>query len=295
MNDHTAGVPRLPPKVSVYMPTKNRREIASEAIESVLNQRYTNIELIIVNDGSTDDTYDHLEKLAQSDSRVSVLHNEQSIGAPRSRNRAITLATGEYITGLDDDDRFHLDRISALVTYWQLLEDAGEQFSSLFTQDVVICGDKHSLSKKPGSVQVDDLFSYNLIGNQIFTRRAYLLGAGLFDEHMPAWQDLDLFIRVLAKFGPAKLLDCGLYYFNDEPRTDRISKASKPKILSAYRRLAEKSHAATPQMKQALFLQAFSPFYGFRPDSRDLLEFGRHGFSLKNTARLARIFARRTA
>ncbi|MDB5799943.1 MAG: glycosyl transferase family 2 [Rhodocyclales bacterium] len=293
MNNHDTQ--QSTAKVSIYMPTKNRREIASQAIASVLNQSYRNIELIVVNDGSTDDTFDYLESLAATDQRVTVIHNEKSVGAPPARNRAIELATGDFITGLDDDDSFHLHRIAALVQYWHLLEAAGESFSSLFTQDVVLCGAQQSLSKKPGSVQMQDLFSYNLIGNQLFTRRPYMLGAGLFDEQMPAWQDLDLFIRILGKYGPAKLLDCGLYFFNDEPREDRISKASKPKILSAYRRLAEKSEYATPKMKQALFLQAFSPFYGFRPDTRDLMEFGRYGFSLKNTAKLARIFVGKTA
>lgn len=282
-------------KVSIYMPTKNRRAIAAEAIASVLNQTYANIELIIVNDGSTDDTREYLDALTGSDARVTVIHNDQSIGAPRSRNRAIQRATGEFITGIDDDDRFHPNRIAAMMAYWQLLEEAGEAFSCLFSQDVVVCGDTQTLSKKPGSVNASDLFSYNLIGNQVLTRRAYLLGVDMFDEQMPAWQDLDLFIRLLGRFGPAKLLDSGLYYFDDTPRPDRISKASRQKILSAYRRLAEKSHTATPQMKQALFLQVFSPFYGFRPGPRDLMEFARLGFNLKNTAKLARIYARKAA
>src|ERR1043165_8142510 len=103
MNPHTPDHGQDVARVSVYMPTKNRRAIASEAIESVLNQSYPNIEQIIVNDGSTDDTFEYREALAQRDSRVTVIHNEQSIGAPRSRNRAIERASGEFITGLDDD------------------------------------------------------------------------------------------------------------------------------------------------------------------------------------------------
>lgn len=282
-------------RVSVYMPTKDRRAIAAQAIESVLGQTHTDIELIVVNDGSTDDTFEYLESLSRDNSRVKVIHHESSVGAPRARNRAIREATGDFVTGLDDDDRFHPNRIAALVQYWQLLETCGERFSCLFTQDVFVVGCTHAgHSKKRGSMSAQDLFPSNEIGNQIFTRREYLIGAGLYDEQMPAWQDLDLFIRVLEKYGPAKLLDCGLYFFNDEPRPDRISTASKPRVMSAYQRLASKSNGATPQMKQALFLQAFSPYYGFRPEPKDVLEFSKYGFSLANAARVAKLVGRLT-
>jgi glycosyltransferase involved in cell wall biosynthesis len=282
-------------QVSVYMPTKDRQSSAAEAIASVLDQTYPHVELIVVNDGSTDDTFDYLEQLSRRDTRVKVIHNEHAMGAPRSRNSAIRSATGDFVTGLDDDDRFHPNRLAALVAYWRLLEESGERFSCLYTQDVFMHSSPRRLSKKRGSVSAQDLFPCNEIGNQVFTRREYLIGAGLFDEHMPAWQDLDLFIRLLGKYGPAKLLDSGLYFFDDQPRPDRISKASKDKILSAYRRLADKNGEATPEMKQALFLQAFSRYYRFRPGSEDFAEFGKYGFSLKNTARVAKLVGVLTA
>jgi glycosyltransferase involved in cell wall biosynthesis len=195
--------------VSVYMPTRNRLKLLQRAITSVLGQSYPHFELVVVNDGSTDATCIYLDQLQIADARVKPIHNESSVGAPRSRNMAIQTASGEFVTGLDDDDYFHRDRLQALIDHWHALEQLQQHFSSIFTQDVVIKGEKNTLSAKPRSVNADDLFFHNAIGNQIFTRRGHFIDAGLFDEAMPAWQDLDAFIRVLRKFGPAKLLDRG--------------------------------------------------------------------------------------
>ena len=82
---------------------------------------------------------------------------------------------------------------------------------------------------------------------------------------MPAWQDLEAFIRVLRKFGPAKLLDRGLYFLNIDLRPDRISVGSKQKLLAAYGRLAEKNQGLSAITRQALLLQAFGGLYGSAP------------------------------
>ncbi|HVF16270.1 MAG TPA: glycosyltransferase, partial [Steroidobacteraceae bacterium] len=187
--------------VSIYMPTKNRLELLKRAVESVLAQTYRDLELWVVNDGSSDGTASYLDSASAADPRLKVIHNTQSMGAPASRNSAIQRSAGMFVTGLDDDDHFHPRRIEVLVEAWRQHESSGEKFSCLFTQDLLAAPEASEVSKKPVRVQYTDLFSYNLIGNQIFTKREYLIEAGMFDEQMPAWQDLDTFIRVLRKFG----------------------------------------------------------------------------------------------
>ncbi len=279
--------------VSVYLPTRNRLALLQRAVNSVLGQTYPCVELVVVNDGSTDATRTYLDRLCGVDARVKAIHNETSVGAPRSRNMAIQCASGEFVTGLDDDDYFHPDRIRALVEHWQALEQAGQHFSSIFTQDLIVQGVKHTLSTKPESVSAEELFFYNVIGNQIFTRRAHFIAAGLFDEGMPAWQDLDAFIRVLRTFGPAKRLDRGLYFLNVDPRPDRISVGSKQKLLAAYRRLAGKNQGLPAITRQALLLQAFGGLYSSAPAMSDLLEFFRHGIHSRTLKRLAGVYVRR--
>ena len=277
--------------VSIYLPTKNREALLRRAVDSVLTQTHTTLELIIVDDGSTDGTPAYLDTAQEEDSRIRVIRNEASLGAPLSRNLAIGAARGEFVTGLDDDDYFHPQRIAAFVAEWQLHEQIGERFSCLFSQDVTERGYKRFASARPGSVRWEDLFFCNVIGNQIFTRRETLIAAGLFDQEMPAWQDLDLFIRVLKHSGPAKLVDAALYHVNLDPRLDRIS-LSNARILRAYRMLAAKWQDCPRVMRQALYLQTFR-HYGTRPGPFDLLTFVRMGLHPRTLKTLAGIYVRK--
>lgn len=278
-----------PMLVSIYLPTRNREGLLRRAVDSVLAQTYTRFELIVIDDGSTDGTRSYLDTALISDARIQVIRNETSMGAPLSRNRAIRAARGEFVTGLDDDDRFHPQRIAAFVAQWRLHQRIGEPFSCLFSQDVSERGNERFASGRPGSVGWQDLFFCNVIGNQIFTRRETLIEAGLFDQEMPAWQDLDLFIRVLKHAGPAKLVDAGLYYMNMDPRLDRISVGSNTRILRAYRTLAAKWQDSPRLMRQGLYLQTFK-HYGNKPGPADLLAFVRMGLHLRTLKTLAGLY-----
>lgn len=264
--------------VSIYIPTKDRVASLRRAVESVLTQTHDDVELIVVDDGSVDATRDYLGRLQLDDPRVRVIRNDSPQGAPRARNLAIRAASGEFITGLDDDDCFHEERIQALLQRWRELEVLpGARFSGVYTQDLIAQGSVESVSAKIARVGYHDLFFHNSIGNQIFTRREYLVEAGMFDEQMPAWQDLDAFMRLVRQFGPAHLLDRPLYLLDLAPRPDRISVGSKQRILSAYRRLLAKVSEHPAILQQGLFLQVFGRLYGFRFESADLREFLRYG------------------
>lgn len=94
-------------RFSVIMCAYNLEKIVHTAIESVLEQRFKNFELILVNDGSVDNTLDVLKKFEAKDNRVKVINNEKNIGLSASRNKAIAQAIGEYIVHLDGDDTFY--------------------------------------------------------------------------------------------------------------------------------------------------------------------------------------------
>lgn len=273
-------------KVSVYIPTRNRVDLLQRAVESVLAQSHGDFEVIVVNDASTDGTRAYLDALAASDARVTAIHNETSGGAPAARNKAILRATGYFVTGLDDDDYFHPERLKSLVTYWDVLVQAGERFSCLYTQDVVVGRGKEFATRRAGSVSADQMFTANLVGNQIFAPRQTFIDAGLFDEGMPAWQDLDFYMRVLMTHGPGRLLDAGLYYFLDAPRPDRITKASREKIMTAYLRMSSKYADKPSALRQRLFLQVFSKVYGFRPRPSDVAHFFSLGFDPMSALKL---------
>lgn len=96
------------PKVSVIMTAFNREKFISEAIRSVFQQSFTDLELIIIDDGSTDKTAEVASRFMY-DSRVRVVKNEKNLGIARTRNKGLELARGKYIAPLDSDDIW-LDR-----------------------------------------------------------------------------------------------------------------------------------------------------------------------------------------
>ncbi len=92
------------PVLSVIMSVYNGESYLEEAVESVLNQTFTDFELIIINDCSTDSTAEILEKLSQKDERIKVHTNEVNLKLPTSLNKAISLCRGKYILRMDSDD-----------------------------------------------------------------------------------------------------------------------------------------------------------------------------------------------
>jgi glycosyltransferase involved in cell wall biosynthesis len=280
---------RLDRLVTVYLPTKNRYKSLVNAVNSVLTQNYSNIQLVVISDGSTDETNYYLTRLSESDSRVKVLINEKSLGAPASRNLAIQMATGEFVTGLDDDDLFLQNRISDFVKYWDVLEERGERFSALYSQSEYISGGVSVFkTNRPDVVSFEDLFRSNSIGNQIFTKRCYLLDIGGFDQLLPAWQDIDLFFRLLNKRGRARRVNNFSYRFDCSPRKDRISESGLHKLKSAMLAVSNKA-SVTTKHKEYLYLQLF---WGnsILPRKEDFFCYIKNGYSFFGLLKLSLVY-----
>ncbi|WP_146030655.1 glycosyltransferase family 2 protein [Castellaniella caeni] len=101
------------------MPAYNAARTLDESIVSVRAQTWQDWQLIIVVDAATDDTLSKAQAWAAQDGRITVIANETNLGAAASRNRALDAAQGEYITFLDSDDLWPVDKLSAQVTYMQ--------------------------------------------------------------------------------------------------------------------------------------------------------------------------------
>lgn len=280
--------------VSIYMPTKNRLKMLQAAVESVRNQTYKNIELIVVDEASTDGTQDYLKKISQVDPRIRFYCNEVSMGACYARNFAIKDAKGFFVTGLDDDDEFKSNHISALVDYWRLLaKHANNQTSCLYTQSISRNGNVFKESRKLNRVESHELFGKNSVGNQIFAPKVHYIEAGLFDEQMPAWQDLEFFYRVLKKFGTARLLDLATYIFDVTPRADRISVGQKARISKACDLMIKLHASDSPRAAQNLLLQIYADHYGFSITIRDVINFFYRGIWLKGYYKMLSLSIRR--
>lgn len=104
-------------KISVILPVFNSEKCLRKSIESVLNQTYSDIELIIIDDGSTDHSVKVIKQFMVNDSRISLLINKQNMGVSFSRNRGIENATGKYIAFIDADDKWDTDKLEAQMNY----------------------------------------------------------------------------------------------------------------------------------------------------------------------------------
>lgn len=99
------------PLVSVVMPNYNGERFVEDAIKSVLSQTYDNIEIIVVDDCSRDNSPEIIEKIAKQDERVHLFRNKTNCGVSQTRNRGIQLASGRYIALLDNDDLWEKDKV----------------------------------------------------------------------------------------------------------------------------------------------------------------------------------------
>ncbi|CAI0883112.1 glycosyltransferase [Serratia quinivorans] len=199
-NEKLGSVMDSLPKVSVYISTFNRLDRLKRAISSVKGQDYHNIELIVCDDASTDGTQSFMEDLAKKDPNIIYLRNEENKGACATRNLGIFKASGDFITGLDDDDEFTSDRISFLVKNW----DCKYSFICCDFIEEFIDGKRKNFYNKSKDTYFNDYRSIlfeNEASNQIFTLSARLKEIGGFNPEVKRLQDWDTWLRLANKYG----------------------------------------------------------------------------------------------
>ncbi len=106
------------PRISVIMPLYNAEKFVAESIESILGQTFQDFELIIINDCSTDNSWEVACSYAKQDSRIHLLQNETNQGAADTRNRGLDIAQGDFITFMDADDLIAAERFERLLAYF---------------------------------------------------------------------------------------------------------------------------------------------------------------------------------
>ena len=216
------------PLVTVYIATHNRADLLLRAVESVLAQTYANLELIVADDGSIDNTFTVLVPFIES-GRLSYVKNDVAKGACSARNLAIEIAKGEFITGLDDDDEFLPDRVTHLLS---LIQDSDYSCVASPYRERTPSGDVDRRFDC-GEITLDDLLHANLLGNQVMTRTSFLRKIGGFDPLMPAFQDYDTWVRLVQNYGHAFKSDHISYLWYTDHVSGRISDSSE-KRLRAY-------------------------------------------------------------
>ena len=204
--------------VSVIIPTHNRSALLIRAISSVLSQSYDTLEIIVVDDNSTDDTRERVGQI--DDRRIRYIRHSSNKGGSGARNTGIRMARGEYTAFLDDDDEWWPDKIE-------------KQLRATRDFDVILCRSCFRSKKRATPkyrkriVDRSDLKRGYVFGggSSIILARTSLIKKEMFDETLPSSQDWDLLVRLLAE-GRACYLDDILVTYNDGGH-ERITTNSK--------------------------------------------------------------------
>lgn len=221
---------RSPEVISVIIPAYNRENTIAASINSILNQTYKDIEVIVVDDGSTDGTAAAVQSI--KDSRV-IYHFQENAGACVARNTGVRLAKGEYIAFQDSDDYWHSDKLEKQLA---ILQE--------HSPDVVFCklcrimpdGTRSVMTKSiPEGFLAPNANLFG-IGTQAIIGRREVFEAHQFDPDMPRFQDYELLYRI------AK--ECSIYCLDEalvdyEIGADSISSNSR-RLIQACRLLIEK-------------------------------------------------------
>jgi len=191
------------PQVSVILPTYNRGHLIKRAIGSVLNQSLIDLELIVVDDGSTED----IEKIVKSfdDGRIKYIRHEANRGAGAARNTGIKASCGEYIAFQDSDDEWLPEKLERQIEAFKGLgRDAGVVYTDMLRigEDGKSCYWTSPTVRKGCIVNLETLdYQAACLGIQsAMIKEVCFDEVGLFDESFPRFIDLELFIRLSKRY-----------------------------------------------------------------------------------------------
>ena len=215
------------PLISVIIPTYNRANLVNQTLDSVLQQSYQNLEIIIVDDGSTDETEATIKDIA--DSRICYLRHQKNFGGAKARNTGIEAATGQYIAFLDSDDIWMPNKLELQIASIQKFSDfekvviyTQRKFSNAFKG-------KHIKRPKKGIEDSTNLADYLFCEDGDMQTSTLMMASSLakatcFRPELKKHQDWDFCLRLEANGATFAFLPEPLTIWRSEPRDDQISR-----------------------------------------------------------------------
>jgi glycosyltransferase involved in cell wall biosynthesis len=263
-----------PALVSVVIPSYNYARFVTEAVGSALAQSYPHVEIIVVDDGSTDNTREVLEPFRD---RIRYLAQTNQ-GLSAARNTGIRAAQGEFIALLDADDVWHPRKLEVQLSYLQEHPEIGLLATELFTEQLEEWPVIDVRGIVPRLFTLDDVVGRgHFAPSSAVIRKNCLEAVGLFDPTLRAVEDRDMWIRLASQCGLAKLPLLLLWY-----RLHPQSLSSKAQFMEDHElRVLKKAFAQVPALRgrwlfrRKMYSQAaFASAQLFRAS-------GRHGAALR--------------
>lgn len=185
------------PKVSIIIPTCNRANYLAEALNSVQSQTYNDFELIVVDDGSTDDTEEIIKKTSQ---KIKYFYQENK-GVSAARNKGILNSSGEFISFLDSDDLWEKRKLEKQVDFFNENREA----KICYTDEIWIRKGMRVNQMKKHAKHSGGIFEMSLplciiSASSVMIKREVFNKVGLFDESLQVCEDYDLWLRISKEF-----------------------------------------------------------------------------------------------
>lgn len=245
------------PKVTILMTVYNNEKYIRTAIFSILNQTFKDIELLLINDCSTDNT----DKIISSfnDKRIRYYKNNKNIGISHSLNKGIALANGKYTARMDGDDICYPQRIERQVSYLDRNKDYGLVGSWYYVINEI--GALRTVKRKAtndNDIRLSMLFENQFIQSSVMMR-ADLLKDLMYDTGLEVCEDYDLFMRVLYRCKVANLPEELITYRWYGGNTSIIKQKS---ILESFVQIFSKTldHYSINHTKEELFIHSILAF-----------------------------------
>lgn len=188
-------------KVTVIIPTYNRMGTIAESVQSVLDQTYSNLELLIVDDGSTDGTESVIKEF--TDNRINYVRMDKNGGVANARNVGVSLAKTDWIAFQDSDDIWHKDKLEKQMTYAK----EHPEYALIYSKYRLIYpdGEESVVPAYPNEVMEGDIFKplleRNVIGAPtVLVKRETFMDIGGFDTAFHALEDWDFVIRFAKQY-----------------------------------------------------------------------------------------------
>ena len=215
------------PKVSIIVPVYNAQKFLKETVETVLIQTYRNFELILIDDGSTDNSLSIINKLKKIDSRIKIL-TQVNKGVSSARKLGITYSLGEYITFLDSDDTFYPNSLEVLLN--ELKEDDYDIVNGSF---VVVPGGKKWIHKDIGIMNDLEYFESIIFNRTFLPVWASLYKKSIFNsdsfefsESVKIGEDILMNIELSSRVKKVKNINECVYIY----KGDHLTSASRSQV-----------------------------------------------------------------
>lgn len=223
------------PVVSVVTPTYNRSEVIGNAISSALDQTFDDIEILVVDDGSTDQTDDVVASF--TDERVRYLPLAENQGANAARNTGVREASGDFVAFLDADDEWHPEKIEKQVARFdEVGGEVGLVYTGITRKEINGPIKDSSVHEFEGDV-TRRLLLGNFIGtfSAIMVRKSVFDDVGYLDESLPSWQDWEFYLRLSTQYEVAAVPEA--LTIRRSGATEQISSNFQSKQQISYRKL----------------------------------------------------------